>query len=185
MVELLTPRLMLRQWREADLEPFGALNADPEVMRYLPAPLTRQESDGLAERVQARIAQQGWGLWAVEVIEGLPFIGFVGLGEARFEAPFTPAVEVGWRLARGSWGKGYATEAASTAIAFGFDELRLDQIVSFTAAGNERSRRVMQRLGMARDQAGDFDHPLVPEGPLRAHVLFRLPRSNWQRTGGS
>ncbi len=183
MVELLTPRLVLRQWREADLEPFGVLNADPEVMRYFPSPLTRQESDALGEQVQAIIAQRGWGLWAVEVIEGAPFIGFVGLNEARFEAHFTPAVEVGWRLARGHWGRGYATEAASAAIAFGFEELRLDEIVSFTAAVNERSRQVMQRLCMVRDHAGDFDHPLVPQGPLRAHVLFRLPRSNWERTG--
>lgn len=181
MVELFTPRLVLRQWREDDREPFAALNADPEVMRYFPTPLTRRESDALAEHVQAAIAQRGWGLWAVEVIGGATFIGFVGLGEARFEAHFTPAVEVGWRLARGHWGNGYATEAARVAIAFGFEEIRLDEIVSFTAAANERSRQVMQRLSMVRDRAEDFDHPAVPDGPLRAHVLFRLSRSNWPR----
>jgi RimJ/RimL family protein N-acetyltransferase len=144
-------------------------------MRYFPASLTREQSDAFAERVRAMIDQRGWGLWAVEVIEGAPFIGFVGLNEAGFEAHFTPAVEVGWRLARCHWGRGYATEAAGAAIAFGFNDLLLGEIVSFTAAVNEPSWRVMERLGMTRNPAEDFDHPAVPEGPLRRHVLFRLP----------
>lgn len=174
MVELRTRRLLLRQWKESDLSPFAALNADPEVMRYFPAVLTREQSDALAQRVQAMIDQQGWGLWAVEVTQTQQFIGFVGLNHAEFQAHFTPAVEVGWRLAQSSWGKGYATEAATAATAFGFDELGLAEIVSFTAAVNQRSRRVMERLNMTRDSADDFDHPAVSEGPLRRHVLFRL-----------
>jgi RimJ/RimL family protein N-acetyltransferase len=182
VTELSTARLVLRQWRGADLEPFAALNADLEVMQYFPAPLTRRQSDALAARNQGTIARQGWGLWAVEVIDGPPFIGFVGLNRATFEARFTPAVEVGWRLARGYWGNGYATEAAAAAIEWGFDRLRLDQIVSFTAAVNERSSRVMERLGMTRDPTDDFDHPLVSDGPLRRHVLFRSYGGNRVQT---
>lgn len=174
MAELRTPRLVLRQWREADLEPFAALNADLEVMRYFPAPLTREESDALAERARSGISARGWGLWVLELIEGASFIGFVGLAEPRFDAHFTPTVEVGWRLAREQWGQGYATEAARAAVEFGFVELELDEIVSFTSVLNERSRRVMERLGMTHDPADDFPHPLVADGPLRPHVLYRL-----------
>ena len=183
MTELRTPRLVLRQWREADLEPFAALNADPEVMRHFPAPLTRAQSDALAESARTVIAKRGWGLWAVEVVEGAPFIGFVGLAEPHFEAHFTPAVEVGWRLARDHWGKGYANEGARAAVAFGFAELGLEEIVSFATVVNERSRRVMERLGMRHDAADDFDHPLLAQGhPLRPHMLYRLRRTTWDRT---
>jgi RimJ/RimL family protein N-acetyltransferase len=176
MAELRTARLVLRQWKESDHEPFAALNADPEVMRYFPAVLTCEQSDALAERARGGIEQDGWGLWAVEVVEEARFIGFTGLAVPRFEAHFTPAVEVGWRLARDRWGYGYATEAARAAAAFGFDELGLGEIVSFTPARNERSRRVMERLGMTHDEAEDFDHPLVSSGSLRRHVLLRLKR---------
>lgn len=179
MAELTTSRLLLRQWRDADVEPFAALNSDPEVMRHFTAALTRSESDAFAAFVEATIAEQGWGLWAVEVVDGPRFIGFVGLNRPSFEAHFMPAVEIGWRLDRPYWGNGYATEAASAAAAFGFDELRLDEIVSFTVPANERSRRVMERLGMTHDPAEDFDHPRVPEGPIRRHVLYRLPRETW------
>lgn len=173
MTELRTPRLVLRQWREEDREPFAALNADPEVMRWFPATLTREQSDALVDQQRTLLAERGWGLWAVEA-DGA-FIGFVGLAEPRFDAHFTPAVEIGWRLARVGWGHGYATEAARVAVSFGFDELRLGEIVSFTTVRNHRSRRVMERLGMSRDPADDFDHPLLPEGhPLRRHVLYRL-----------
>jgi RimJ/RimL family protein N-acetyltransferase len=178
VTDLWTERLVLRQWRDDDLEPFAALNADPEVMRYFPAPLTREQSDALVERARGQISERGWGWWAIEVAGGEPFIGFVGLSEPRFEAHFTPAVEVGWRLARRAWGYGYATEAGQAALAFGFEELALDEIVSFTAVVNERSWRVMERLGMTRDEADDFDHPFVEPGPLRRHVLYRL------RSGG-
>ncbi|HZT17002.1 MAG TPA: GNAT family N-acetyltransferase [Gaiellaceae bacterium] len=175
MTGLRTARLRLRQWRDDDLEPFAALNADPEVMRHFPSTLPRAASDELANRQRSLIEERGFGLWAVEAPEG--FVGFVGLNEPRFEAHFTPAVEVGWRLARHAWGKGYATEAARAAVAFGFDELELDEIVSFTSVGNERSRRVMERLGMTHAAADDFDHPSLPPGhPLRRHVLYRLRR---------
>lgn len=175
MSELVTDRLALRQWRDADLAPFAALNADPEVMRYFPAPLTRTQSDEFAGYVHETIERQGWGLWAVEVIDGPAFIGFVGLNRVTFDEHFTPAVEVGWRLARPFWGYGYATEAATAALSFGFERLELDEIVSFTTRSNEPSIRVMRRLGMRHDAAGDFDHPRVPEAsPLRRHVLYRL-----------
>jgi RimJ/RimL family protein N-acetyltransferase len=174
MAELSTPRLRLRQWRESDLKPFAALNADPEAMRYFPAPLTPERSDAFAIAITAGIEQRGWGLWAVEVVDGSPFVGFVGLNEPRFEAHFTPAIEVGWRLVRAHWGNGYATEGARAAIAFGFDELSLDEIVSFTSVVNQRSRRVMERLGMSHDPSEDFDHPSVADGPLRRHVLYRI-----------
>jgi RimJ/RimL family protein N-acetyltransferase len=174
MTELRTPRLVLRQWTESDDEPFAALNANPEVMRYFPAVLTREQSDVLAERARSGIEENGWGLWAVELLEEARFIGFVGLAVPEFEAHFTPAVEVGWRLARDQWGNGYATEGAQAAVAFGFDQLTLDEIVSMTAAVNERSRRVMERLGMTHEEADDFDHPSVSTGPLRRHVLYRL-----------
>jgi RimJ/RimL family protein N-acetyltransferase len=177
---------VLRQWREADLEPFAALNADPEVMRHFPAPLAREQSDALAQRERTLIAERGWGLWAVERVQGAAFIGFVGLAEPRFEAHFTPAVEVGWRLAREHWGNGYASEGARAAIGFGFDELGIDEIVSFTTVGNDRSRRVMERLGMTHDAADDFEHPLLAPGdPLRPHVLYRLRRTDFDRADSS
>jgi RimJ/RimL family protein N-acetyltransferase len=176
MSQLGTRRLLLRQWRRADLASFATLNADPEVMRYFPAPLTRRQSDEFAAHVQATIAGQGWGLWAVEVPDRAPFIGFVGLNRPRF----TPAVEVGWRLDRRYWGHGYATEAAAASLTFGFERLDCDEIVSFTATANDPSRRVMQRLGMSHDPADDFDHPAVPGGPLRRHLLFRMARESWR-----
>ena len=158
------------------MQPFAELNADPEVMRYFPATMTREQSDGFAAYVRETIDRQGWGLWAVEVTDGPAFIGFVGLNRVNFEEHFTPAVEVGWRLARPFWGNGYATEAAAAAVGFGLQQVDLDEIVSFTAASNEPSIRVMRRLGMRHDAAGDFDHPRVAEGPLRRHVLYRLAK---------
>ena len=175
MSELRTERLLLRRWRDADLEPFAGLNGDPETMRYFPAPLTREESDALADVIRRQLDAQGWGLWAVEVPGEAEFVGFVGLARPSFEASFTPAVEVGWRLGREHWGNGYATEAGRAAVAHGFGELGLDEIVSFTSKLNEPSIRVMERIGMTRDPADDFDHPRVPPAsPLRPHVLYRL-----------
>jgi RimJ/RimL family protein N-acetyltransferase len=165
--------LLLRQWRDADLLPFAALNADAEVMRYFPAPLTREQSDALAGTARKTIDARGWGLWAVEQIANGAFIGFVGLAEPHFDAHFTTAVEVGWRLGPAHWGHGYATEAAAAAVSFGFRQLGLDEIVSFTTVTNHRSQNVMRRLGMSHDRADDFDHPSI-DGPLRPHVLFRL-----------
>jgi RimJ/RimL family protein N-acetyltransferase len=178
-VELLTPRLALRQWREEDLEPWAALNADPEVMRYFPATMTRAQSDEWARTIHSTIAVHGWGWWAIEVRDGPEFIGFAGLNRPRFEAHFMPAIEVGWRLARPYWGHGYATEAATAALTFAFDELRCPEVVSFAVDDNERSLAVMRRLGMSHDPADDFDHPNVPDGPLRRHVLYRMSAERW------
>ncbi len=137
--------------------------------------MTRADSDGWVRRISDAWATNGYGLWAVEVLGGPAFVGFVGLADAKFEAHFTPAVEVGWRLARESWGHGFATEGARAALRFGFQEAGLSDILTFTAAANLRSRAVMERLGMRRDPAGDFEHPAVPEGhPVRPHVLYRL-----------
>ncbi|MEU4537931.1 GNAT family N-acetyltransferase [Streptosporangium sp. NPDC023825] len=172
-----TERLIMRRWREDDREPFAALNADPEVMEHFPAPLTRPQSDAMVGRIERAFDEHGYGLWALEVRETGRFIGFTGLAWQRFEAPFTPALEVGWRLARHAWGHGYAVEAARRAVAEGFAVAGVNEIVSMTPVRNARSRGVMERLGMARDPADDFDHPAVPEGhPLRSHVLYRLGR---------
>lgn len=175
--ELHTERLLLRDWRDEDLEPFAALNGDPEVMAHFRSPLTRAESDVFADRIRTRLHEDGWGLWAVEVIGGPPFIGFVGLARQTFPAHFTPAVEVGWRLARSAWGQGYAPEAAHAVLAFAFDTIGLDEVVSITTVGNAKSQRVMSKIGMARDPADDFEHPALEIGhPLRPHVLYRVGR---------
>lgn len=202
--DIRTPRLLLRQWRDGDLEPFAAMNADLEVMRYFPAPLGRLESDAFAGRIRAQLTS-GWGLWAVAVREaGHPlhgrFIGFTGLVWQDFPAAFTPALEIGWRLARHAWGQGFATEAARAVLDVAFSEyaeggggdgrgdgLGADEVVSMTAVDNLPSRAVMERLGMTRDPSDDFDHPRVPEGsPLRRHVLYRLRpehhRAAWPAT---
>jgi RimJ/RimL family protein N-acetyltransferase len=177
VAQLRTERLVLRDWRDSDLAPFAALNADPDVMRHFRGPLTRAESDAFAARIRAKLHEDGWGLWAVEVIGAEPFIGFVGLARHTFEAHFTPAVEVGWRLAKPAWGRGYAPEAARAALEFAFEELGLTEIVSMTAVGNANSRRVMDKLGMTYDPADDFDYPLLEEGhPSRRCVLYRLRR---------
>lgn len=177
VVELSTPRLRLRQWRESDLAPFAALNADPRVMEFFPATLARGESDAQAWRMQALIAERGWGFWAVEAPGVSGFIGFVGLHVPSPELPCSPCVEVGWRLAADFWGHGYASEAARAALEFGFRRLGLAEIVAFTAAGNRRSRAVMARLGM-QHRGECFDHPALPPGhPLRPHVLYRLRAS--------
>jgi RimJ/RimL family protein N-acetyltransferase len=177
---LTTKRLLLRPWKHEDLPGFAALNNDPDVMAFFPKRLTREESDAGAERLRTRIDREGWGFWALEVPGIAPFTGFVGLSVPQFEAHFTPCVEVGWRLAKAYWGKGYATEAARVAIAYGFDTLGLPEIVSFTSEGNWRSRAVMERLGMLHDARDDFDHPAIEKGhPLQRHVLYRLAKSSW------
>ena len=169
-------RVLLRGWRADDLAPFAALNRDPRVMEHYPSPLTRDESDAFVlERALPSFSQRGFGPWAVEVPGVVPFIGYVGLLVPTFEAHFTPCVEIGWRLAFPAWGHGYATEAARVALAFGFGEAGLDEIVSFAVAANRRSVAVMERLGMSPD--GEFDHPRLPPGHrLRRHVLYRLSR---------
>jgi RimJ/RimL family protein N-acetyltransferase len=176
--ELRTERLVLREWNDDDLEPFAALNSDPQVMEHLPAPLSREQSDEMVGRLYARAAQGRPSLWAVEVPGIAPFIGFIGLLEPAFDAHFTPCVEVGWRLAKEHWGRGYAPEGARAALAWAFEEGGLDEVVSFTVPHNTSSRRVMEKLGMRRDPAEDFDHPHLPIGhPLRRHVLYRLRRA--------
>jgi RimJ/RimL family protein N-acetyltransferase len=169
-----TLRLHLRLWRDEDLTPFAALNADPAVMEFFPKLLDRAESDALAARIRAHFDRRGFGLWAVEAPGVADFIGFVGLCVPGFEAHFTPCVEIGWRLARPYWGRGYATEAARGALEYGFRRLAIAEIVSFTVPANQRSRNVMERIGMTRSPADDFDHPALPAGhPLRRHVLYR------------
>lgn len=175
--EVHTERLLLRGWTDEDRPAFAAVNADPAVMATIGPVLTREQADAFVDRMIAHWAEHGLGLWCVEV-DG-ECIGFTGLAVPRFEAWFTPCVEVGWRLASAHWGHGYAPEAARAALAFGFDERGLDEIVSFTAVINHKSRRVMEKLGMTRDPMADFDHPNVaPPGwdHLRPHVLYRLDR---------
>ena len=177
---LRTERLVLRPWRDSDLEPFRVLNADPEVMRYFPATLDAAQSDALAQRIREAMARRDSGFWAVEVPGVAGFIGFTGLSVPGFRAHFTPCVEIGWRLAAAYWGKGYASEAASAALRHAFETLRLEEVVAFTARPNLRSSAVMRRIGMVHDPADDFDHPNLPDGhPLRRHVLYRLTRARW------
>ncbi len=176
-LELRTERLLLRRWRAEDRAPFAAMNADPRVMEHFPALLSREESDARVGRIEAHFAEHGFGLWATEIVDVTPFAGFIGLSVPRFAAPFTPCVEIGWRLAADHWGHGYATEGARAALVFGWESLGLAEIVSFTVPGNLRSRRVMEKLGMTHDPRDDFDHPLLPEGhALRRHVLYRMAR---------
>ena len=159
------------------------MNADPRVMEHFPATLGHSQSDELIAKIEAGFEERGFGLWALEIIASGEFVGFTGLSVPAFEARFTPAVEVGWRLAPSAWGSGYASEAGQESLRFGFEDLGLEEIVSFTSAGNARSRAVMERLGMRRDSADDFDHPQIPEGhPLRRHVLYRASVSD---LGGS
>jgi len=180
-----TPRLLLRDWCDADLEPFAALNAHAEVMRYFPAPLSRAESDALAARIRAELAERGFGMWAVESPGEAPFLGFVGLAAPAFRAPFTPCIEIGWRLAWRFWGKGYASEAARGVLDRAFGELGLREVVSFTTVTNTASRRVMEKLRMRRDPREDFEHPSLAAGhPLRPHVLYRIRRDEWHEALG-
>jgi RimJ/RimL family protein N-acetyltransferase len=175
--ELRTDRLLLRRWREADREPFAVMNADPRVMEHFPKLLNREESDAVVARTEAHFTEHGFGLWAVEIPGVTPFAGFIGLAIPQFAAAFTPCVEIGWRLAAEFWGRGYATEGARAALAFGFEELNRSEILSFTVPENVRSRRVMEKLGLTHDPADDFDHPLLPAGHrLSRHVLYRASR---------
>jgi RimJ/RimL family protein N-acetyltransferase len=161
-----TPRLLLRPWRDDDRAPLAAMSADPAVMEYFPSVLDRAGSDALIDRLRAHFAARGYGFWAVEAPGVAPFIGLVGLLHQTYPAPWTPGVEIGWRIARPHWGQGYAPEAAAEALRIGFEDLK--------------SRRVMTKLGMVHDEAGSFDHPELPAAsPLRRHVLYRLHRERW------
>ncbi|WP_416520144.1 GNAT family N-acetyltransferase [Streptomyces achromogenes] len=175
MAELHTDRLLLRRWRDSDLEPWAAMNADPEVREHLGDLLSRDQSDASVAQYQADFDRRGYGWWAVEVRGTGEFIGFAGLDPVDDGMPFT-GVEIGWRLARSAWGQGYATEAARAVLAYGFDTLGLPEILAVTTSTNHRSQAVMRRIGMIRDPADDFDDPSVPDGPLRPNVLFRIAR---------
>ena len=174
-VTLSSGRVCLRRWRDEDRDAFAAMNSDARVMEFFRGRLSRVESDAMVDRIQEYLNERGFGLWAIGVPGVAPFIGFTGLAVPRFSAHFTPCVEVGWRLAFEHWGHGYATEAARLALGHGFGTLALSEVVSFTSVTNHRSRAVMERLGMRRDPAEDFDYPSFPEGhPLQRHVLYRL-----------
>jgi len=177
---LTTPRLTLRPWRESDLQPFAAMNADPRVMRHFPKILTRQECDAAVHRFQDQLAQNGFSILAVQETATATFIGSVGLTHPLFESHFTPCVEIGWRIRHEFQNRGYATEAARAVLCFGFEKLKLDQIVSFTVPVNQSSWTLMERLGMTRNPVDDFDHPKLPKDhPLCRHILYRLTPSQW------
>lgn len=178
LIQIETSRLLLRQWKPADRAPFAAMNADPKVMRHFPALLGRAESDAMADRCQVLIEERGWGFWAAELKAGGTFIGFVGLHTPSPSLPFSPCVEIGWRLAADYWGQGLASEAAWAVFETGFGTLDLSEILSFTAIENRRSRALMERLGMRETE--EFEHPGVPVGhPLRRHCLYRLDRERF------
>ena len=174
-------RLILRQWTDRDLVPFAALNADPDVMAYFPATLSKAQSDDVAKTMQSLIAQRGWGLWAVEVPDQAGFIGFVGLHIPANDLPCSPCVEIGWRLAKAHWGRGYACEAAEAALGYAFQELGLAEVLSFTAVGNQRSESVMKKVGMS-NTGTNFQHPNIDAGhPLREHLLYRITAQKWSQ----
>lgn len=177
--ELVTERLLMRRWEQSDREPFAAINADERVMELMPSTLTRAESDGYIDSIEAHFDEHGYGLWALQLRDGGDLIGLTGLNTVAFAAHFTPAVEIGWRLAHSAWGQGYASEAARVALRVGFEQAELGEIVSMTTEINIRSQAVMERIGMSRDPADDFVHPLARPVHLRRHVLYRLTAKAW------
>ena len=185
ILESKTERLQLRQWTLNDLEPFSAMSADPQVMKYFPNTLSRSESDRIAKKYQSFITENGWGVWAVELLETKEFIGIVGLHHPSSDLPFSPCIEVLWRIAQSHWGQGYATEAATAVIKIGFQELNLQEIVSFAVLHNYPSRAVMERIKMV-NTGETFQHPdvLEPEH-LREHCLYRISRENWAKNVAS
>jgi ribosomal-protein-alanine N-acetyltransferase len=177
---LRTKRLLLRRWGDEDRNALAQIHADPEVMRYRPATLSRHESDAVIDETEASFDKRGFGLWAVQRIEDGRLLGFTGFGFSDFDAPFCPAIDVGWTLARDVWGRGYATEGAAAALDFAFDQLGLDEVVSHTTALNDRSQAVMRRLGMSHDLRDDFDAPWCEAGhPRRKFVLYRMKAEDW------
>ena len=183
---LVTDRLVLRGWREDDKPAYAALNGDPEVMRHFPSTLTAEQSDEMVDRMAKRWEDHGHGLWAVEVRDTGAFIGFVGLAAPSWTMPFTPCIEVGWRLSRDAWGHGYAPEGAIAALRWGFEQLDPpgDEFVSFTTTLNAKSRRVMEKVGLTHDPADDFDHPMLPDWHERRHVLYRIGRGRFVQLHG-
>jgi len=182
---LQTERLVLRRWHEDDRDAFAALNADPLVMEHFPEPLTRERSDLMLDAIDTALEENGFGIWAVEELRSGALIGFAGLAKVSFLANFTPAVEVGWRLTPSAWGQGFATEAATAALDYGFTTIRLAEVVSFTTTTNRRSIAVMERLAMTHDPAEDFNHPQIAgSNPLSRHVLYRISAERWRGAGG-
>lgn len=180
MGQIVTDRVLLRQWRAQDRAPFAAMNADPDVMRFFPKPASRAESDQLVDRILDHFEEHGFGLWAAECRSSGAFMGFVGFMVLRTEMPFAPGVEIGWRLAKEFWGQGLAPEAARAALAYGFARHGFDKVCSFTAVQNQPSIRVMEKIGMTRVDGGDFDHPLLEQvSPLRRHVLYEIEASGF------
>ena len=180
IIELKTERLLLRQWRNEDMPEFAELNADPEVMEFYPELLSLQESNAGVEKFKSLISINGWGFWAVESVPDRSFIGLVGLHRPTYKLPFGPCVEIGWRLARAYWKKGYATEAAGACLDFAFDRLDLSEVYAFTSVANMKSRAVMERLNMLNIEA-NFDHPIMPHNsPLREHVVYKINTQQWR-----
>ena len=180
-ITITTPRLTLRQWQAADRPMFAAMNADPKVMEFFPSLLSQEQSNALVDRIEGDIEKRGWGLWAAEELSSGRFIGFVGLDEPRAQLPFSPCVEIGWRLDHSAWGKGYASEAAIAALATGFNEIGLSEIVSFTVIGNFRSEAVMKKIGMTKSSE-TFNHPGIPEGhPMQEHLLYRMTKTEFEQ----
>lgn len=180
-MELRTPRLLLRQWKESDTEAYAAMNADPAVRKYFPSVLSARETDAEIGRIKGGVTQRGWGMWAVEVAGVTPFIGFVGLSPPLFPAPWQPAVEIGWRLAKSAWGQGFATEAAEASLYFAFEQLHLPFVIALSVRTNRPSHAVMDRIGMSRWHGMEFDHPRVPtDWPLKEHIVHRIDAHTWQ-----
>ncbi|MCE9597157.1 MAG: GNAT family N-acetyltransferase [Spirochaetia bacterium] len=180
-MKLESERLILRRWLQNDLQPFTRMNTDPHVMRFFPGLLSPEESSALFQRLDAHFETHGFGVWALELKSTGDWIGFAGLGVCPFDAHFTPAVELGWRLLSEFQGKGYATEAAKVACTFAFKNVGLEELVAFTVPINQPSRRVMEKLGMTNNERESFQHPLLPaDHPLKEHVLYRLPRQSWK-----
>lgn len=173
-MELQTPRLLLRQWRDSDLAEWIAMGSSPAVMRYFPELLSREKAEAMFQRLHERIDKNGWGLWAVEVKNGDPFIGFIGLAEQDLGLPWMPCIEIGWRLKESAWGQGFATEGAAAALAFGVE--RFDTIYSYTSAINMPSRRVMERIGLIERSELAFEHPRVNNPELQSHVVYSTAR---------
>ena len=181
MLIVTTERLILRHWEQSDREPFSRMNADPRVMEFMPSLLSRDESDTLVDHIEWHFREHGFGLCAVELRQGHSFIGYIGLAVPRFQAIFTPCVEIGWRLSAEYWGRGLATEGAREIARYAFGNLGFEDLVSFTVPGNWRSRRVMEKLGMTHNSVEDFDHPNLPlEHPFRRHVLYRLTHTEFE-----
>jgi RimJ/RimL family protein N-acetyltransferase len=179
-----TPRLILRDWRDSDREPFAAMGRDPEIMAFLGPLMTREQSDAGIDRQRALIAADGLGFWAAERKADGAFLGFIGPKHTSFPAHFAPAVELGWRLSRLAWGQGLATEGAIAARDWAFAAAGLDEVVAITVPANLKSQAVMRKIGLRRDEAGDFEHPnLAPGDPLRRHVLYRMSRAAWAGPG--